>query len=71
MWGILALDRGFELLCGGPAIGRRRHLDASTVSALRGSQNATLVFSPYRSRRRGFWRWGVTFMAGSMATAGT
>jgi hypothetical protein len=36
MCGILAVDRGFELLCGGSPAGRRRHLDDSAVSSLKG-----------------------------------
>ena len=34
MFGILAVDGGFELLCGEPAIGQRRHLDAAVVARL-------------------------------------
>jgi CHAT domain-containing protein/tetratricopeptide (TPR) repeat protein len=36
MWGILAVDGGFEVIGGETAIGRRRHLDESAVAALKG-----------------------------------
>jgi hypothetical protein len=36
MLGILAIDGGFELICGEAAVGVRRHLDAAAVSALEG-----------------------------------
>src|ERR1700758_2992700 len=36
MLGILAIDGGFELICGEAAIGERRHLDAAAVSGLEG-----------------------------------
>ena len=36
MLGIFAFDGGFELICGGSAVGARRHLDAAAVSALEG-----------------------------------
>ena len=36
MFGLFAVDGGFELLCGDTAVGARRHLDASAVGALEG-----------------------------------
>jgi hypothetical protein len=36
MYGILAIDGAFEVLCGSDAIGPRSYLDADTVSALKG-----------------------------------
>jgi hypothetical protein len=71
MLGILAFEGGFELICGGSAVGARRHLDAAAVSALDGFSRRYYELLQSSNPAAGFWRWAVSFMSGSMAMGGS